>query len=344
MGAKCGDERLEGIGRRKDGRVNKTAVVIPNYNGIKFLSDCLDSLCRQSVRDFDVIVVDDCSTDESLNLIECNFSWVKCVKREENGGFAAAVNDGIRYAKALEAEFIILLNNDTVADEFFVEKMTAALKEDKKCFSVQAKMLSLKEPDIIDDAGDFYTVLGWAYARGKGKKASKYNKSGRIFAACAGAAIYRAEVFDVIGYFDETHFAYLEDIDIGYRAGLYGYYNKYEPKAVIYHAGSATSGSRYNAFKIRLAARNSVLLIYKNQTILQVVLHFLPLTIGFIVKQVFFIMKGYGKIYHKAVLEGLKLCSATEMKQKKIGILKGHFADACRLELQLWANVLRKIM
>lgn len=328
---------------RKDGSVSRTAVVIPNYNGIKFLADCLNSLKTQSVQDFDVIVVDDCSTDESLNEIACNFSWVKSVKRIENGGFAAAVNDGIRYARENGAEYIILLNNDTVADSFFVERLVKAIETDSKIFSVQAKMLSLKEPEVIDDAGDFYTVLGWAYARGKGKYASKYNKRSKIFAACAGAAIYRGDVLEEIGGFDEAHFAYLEDIDIGYRAGLYGYANMYEPEAVVYHAGSATSGSRYNEFKIRLAARNSVFLIYKNQTVLQIILHFLPLLTGFIIKQLFFMLKGYGKVYHKAVLEGLKQCGTPEMKAQKVGVVKGHFKDACRLEWELWINILRKL-
>ena len=324
--------------------MSKTAVVIPNYNGIKFLADCLNSLKEQSVHDFEVIVVDDCSTDTSINEIECNFSRVQCVKRIENGGFAAAVNDGIRCAKENGAEYIILLNNDTVAETHFVEKMVEAISEDVNIFSVQAKMLSLKEPDLIDDAGDFYTVMGWAYAAGKGKMASKYDKKRQIFAACAGAAIYRMSVLEEIGYFDETHFAYLEDIDIGYRAKLYGYVNMYQPEAVIYHAGSATSGSRYNAFKIRLAARNSVYLIYKNQTLLQIIWHFMPLLAGFVVKQLFFILKGYGKVYHKAVLEGLKGCSHPDMKEKKLGLMKGHFMDACKVEWQLWINILRKIM
>lgn len=324
--------------------MSKTAVVIPNYNGIKFLPDCLNSLKQQSAKDFDVIVVDDCSTDESINEIECNFSLVKSVKRSKNGGFAAAVNDGIRFAKKLGAEYVILLNNDTVADVAFVEKVTEALEADEKIFSVQAKMLSLKEPEVIDDAGDFYTVLGWAYARGKGKSTEKYNQRGRIFASCAGAAIYRMSILEEIGCFDEAHFAYLEDIDIGYRAGLYGYYNMYEPNAIVYHAGSATSGSRYNEFKIRLAARNSVYLICKNQTILQIIWHFFPLLAGFVIKQLFFIMKGYGKVYHKAVLEGLKQCKTKEMKAKRVGIVKGHFMDACRLEWELWINILRKIM
>ena len=329
---------------RKEGSVSKTAVVIPNYNGIKYLADCLNSLRNQSVQDFDVIVVDDCSTDESLSEIECNFSEVISVKRDKNGGFAVSVNDGIRLAKENGAEFVILLNNDTVAEETFVEKLVNAMEEDERIFSVQAKMLSLKDPEIIDDAGDFYTVLGWAYARGKGKNALKYAKKSKIFAACAGAAIYRVSVFEEIGMFDEEHFAYLEDIDIGYRAQLYGYTNVYEPGAVVYHAGSATSGSRYNEFKIKLAARNSVYLIYKNQTYLQMMLHFGPVFTGFVVKQLFFMMKGYGKVYHKAVLEGLGNCSKKSIKEKRVKIPKGHFKDAVCVECQLWMNIVRKIL
>lgn len=324
--------------------MSKTAVVIPNYNGITFLADCLNSLKTQSVQDFDVIVVDDCSTDESLNEIKCNFSYVQSVKRKENGGFAVAVNDGIRLAKQKGAEYVILLNNDTVADVFFVEKMIKAIEADSNIFSVQAKMLSLKEPEVIDDAGDFYTVLGWAYARGKGKNAAKYNKKGRIFAACAGAAIYRMGILDEIGCFDEAHFAYLEDIDIGYRARLYGYDNVYEPEALVYHAGSATSGSRYNEFKIRLASRNSVYLIYKNQTLLQKIFHFVPLTVGFLVKQLFFSLKGYGKIYHHGVLEGLKMCRTPGTKEKRVGRLPGRFGVLLRIEWELWINILRKIL
>lgn len=324
--------------------VSRIAVVIPNYNGIKYISACLNSLKEQSVQDFEVIVVDNHSTDGSKNEILCNFSWVKCVQRIENGGFSVAVNEGIRQAKQDGAEFVILLNNDTVADSCFVEHLVSAIEEDGKCFSVQAKMLSLADKDKIDDAGDFYTVLGWAYARGKGKSALKYNKESKIFAACAGAAIYRTEIFDKIGYFDEAHFAYLEDIDIGYRANLYGYYNKYEPKALVYHAGSASSGSRYNEFKIRLAARNSVFLIYKNQTVLQQILHFAPHLCGFIIKQMFFAIKGFGRVYHAGVMEGLKMCRTLNMKQKRIRYIKGQFGAACKVELSLWLNILRKIV
>ncbi len=324
--------------------MSKIAIVIPNYNGIEYIANCLNSLQKQSVADFDVIVVDNHSMDGSKELVLKEFPEVICVERDNNGGFSVAVNVGISKAKELGAEFVFLLNNDTVADAGLIEKLVQAIESDDNIFSVQAKMLSLKEPELIDDAGDFYTVLGWAYARGKGKSAKKYQKRTRIFAACAGAAMYRMEYFDKIGLFDELHFAYLEDVDIGYRARLYGYDNMYEPDAIVYHAGSASSGSRYNEFKIRLAARNSVYLIYKNQTILQKILHFVPMLCGFLIKQFFFILKGHGKVYHEAVMEGIKMCRTETAKSARIGLVSGHLKDALKVELELWGNIFRKLL
>lgn len=324
--------------------MSKIAIVIPNYNGIEYIANCLNSLQKQSVTDFDVIVVDNHSMDGSKELVLKEFPEVICVERDNNGGFSVAVNAGISKAKELGAEFVFLLNNDTVADAGLIEKLVQAIESDDNIFSVQAKMLSLKEPELIDDAGDFYTVLGWAYARGKGKSAKKYQKRTRIFAACAGAAMYRMEYFDKIGLFDELHFAYLEDVDIGYRARLYGYDNMYEPDAIVYHAGSASSGSRYNEFKIRLAARNSVYLIYKNQTILQKILHFVPMLCGFLIKQFFFILKGHGKVYHEAVMEGIKMCRTKTAKSARVGLVSGHLKDALKVELELWGNIFRKLL
>ena len=91
------------------------------------------------------------------------------------------------------------------------------------------------------------------------RRLQRYNRACNVFSACAGAAIYRREVFEKIGYFDEMHFAYLEDIDVGYRAKIAGYYNRYCPSAEIYHVGSGTSGSKYNEFKVRLAAQQQCL-------------------------------------------------------------------------------------
>ena len=124
-------------------------------------------------------------------------------------------------------------------------------------------MLSMKNPDIMDGAGDRYNALGWAFAIGKGRPSTDYNTPMPIFSASAGAALYRKEYLQKTGLLDELHFAYLEDVDLGYRARILGYRNAYEPTAKVYHAGSATTGSRYNPFKITHSSRNNIYLIYQ---------------------------------------------------------------------------------
>mgnify|MGYP003200237087 CR=1 FL=1 len=136
------------------------------------------------------------------------------------------MNLGIREARS---SYVILLNNDTRVEAGFVKGLYDAIRKDEKIFSVSAKMLMWDKPELLDDAGDRYCVLGWAYSRGKGRPAVDYDKNVSIFSACGGAAIYRRQVFEEIGYFDEEHFAYLEDLDIGYRARIYGYENRRHP-------------------------------------------------------------------------------------------------------------------
>ena len=119
-----------------------------------------------------------------------------------------------------------------------------------------------------------------------------YSHTKKIFAACGGAAIYRRKIFEEIGFFDEEHFAYLEDIDIGYRAKIYGYHNVFEPSAIVYHAGSASSGSKYNEFKVNFSSRNSVYIVRKNMPLFQIVVNLPFLAVGFLIKTLFFVKKG----------------------------------------------------
>lgn len=293
----------------------ETTVVIPNLNGMKYLEDCLNSLYACEEQSFPVIVVDNGSTDGSVALIQEHFPQTELICFSENKGFCKAVNAGILAAKT---PYVILLNNDTTVAPGFVSYLTNSVKENAGNFSVGAKMVSMKEPEVTDDAGDFYCVLGWAFARGKGKPQSRYNKPCKIFSACGGAAIYRTDILKKLGLFDEAHFAYLEDMDIGYRARLHGYCNRFDPRAVVYHAGSASSGSRYNEFKVRLSSRNSVYLIGKNMPLLQIVINLPFLLAGFFIKYLFFVKKGFGKIYLCGLWKGLKMCFSKEAKQRKI--------------------------
>lgn len=313
------------------------SIVIPNYNGIEFLLNCLQSLQKQSYENYEIIVVDNASTDGSMMHVKEKFPEVIQIELDKNYGFSKAVNEGI---KRSTSQYVILLNNDTTVDEKFVEELVNVMEGSKNIFSCQAKMLQMYESTRIDDAGDYYCALGWAFARGKGKSASLFQENTKIFAACAGAAIYRREVFEQIGYFDEAHFAYLEDIDIGYRARINGFKNRYAAKSIVYHAGSASSGSRYNEFKMELASRNSIFLIYKNMPYLQILLNLPLLLIGFFIKIMFFSKKGYGKTYLVGLKKGIQMAN----KLKKVKFDFKNIGNYASIQLDLWMNTIRRFV
>ncbi len=317
----------------------KTTVVIPNYNGIKYIDGCLRSLYKGSVHP-EIILVDNGSTDGSLSLVKEKYPLVKVIEFTENTGFSKAVNAGIRMART---EYVLLLNNDTVSGQEMTACLEKAMDDDPGIFSAGAKMINLHDRNKLDGAGDFYCALGWAYARGKDKPVDSYDKEDRIFSACAGAAIYRRGLFDKIGYFDENHFAYLEDIDIGYRANIYGYPNKYAPEAEVFHAGSAVSGSRHNEFKVKLSARNSIYLIYKNMPFLQIIINFPLLLAGYLIKFLFFSLKGMGGAYGKGLLEGIKLSVSGEGRKNKVKFRIRNIKNYLWIQGQLWINILLRL-
>ena len=313
----------------------EVSVVIPNFNGIAFLDSVLASLEGQTLSNFEVILVDNGSTDGSCSFVTANYPWVHLIELTENFGFCGAVNAGIRAAKA---PYVLLLNNDTEVKEDFVEEMLAAIRRHKNAFSCGARMVQYHDRDRLDDVGNYYCALGWSFARGRGKDIHAYETEDKIFSACAGAAIYRKKIIEKIGYFDEEHFAYLEDTDIGYRARIYGYENWYAPKAIVYHVGSGTSGSRYNQFKTRYSSRNNIYLIYKNMPLLQIILNLPFLAVGFLIKFLFFAVKGMGKEYAAGIKNGFSI----SMKNKKVPFRIKHLPNYCKIQLELWINIIRR--
>lgn len=318
--------------------MQSATVVIPNLNGMKYLKDCLDALMEQSRQDFTVLLIDNGSSDGSADYVESHYPEVEVCRFETNQGFCRAVNEGIMRART---PYVILLNNDTVCDATFVEELVRAMDENPDCFSCASRMVQMHKPELIDDAGDFYSAFGWAFARGRGKKAASYDKMCRIFSACAGAAIYRRAVFSEIGLFDEVHFAYLEDVDVAYRARIAGYKNLYIPAAVVRHVGSATSGSVYNEFKIRHSSRNSIYLIYKNMPWLQILINLPFLAAGFLIKIAFFARKGFLKEYVTGLGRGAALCR--ENQDKKVGFCRKNLKNYLRIQLELWVNIVRRL-
>lgn len=306
----------------------KVTIIIPNYNGKHFLRPCLESLSKQNYQEFEIIVVDNHSSDGSITFMNENYPEIKIIAMDKNRGFCAAVNAGIRQAAT---PYVILLNNDTIAEPHFVEELMRAIQQSPRIFSVSSKMVQMYHPELIDSAGDLYTLAGWSICRGTGRPISNYTKPDEIFSACGGAAVYRRSVFRRIGLFDESHFAYLEDMDIGYRARIYGYENRYCPTAIVRHVGSGTSGSKYNSFKVKLSARNSVWLIYKNMPFPQLLLNLLPLSAGYLLKALFFCKIGFGKDYIEGVTEGLH-----SMKHcKKISFRFHHIGSYFKIEKDL---------
>ena len=315
-------------------------VIIPNYKGIKFIENCLSSLYEQveGTPSYEVFVVDNASKDGSVELIREKFPQTRLVCLEENTGFCHAVNVGIENSESL---YVLLLNNDTKVYPDFIKQLYAPMegqKAGRKVFSVSAAMLMWDKPELVDDAGDVYTIMGWAFSRGKGKPYANYQKRARIFSACGGAALYRRDVLDEIGLFDEKHFAYLEDLDLGYRARIYGYENLYEPKARVVHFGSASTGSRYNAWKTKRAAANSVYVIAKNLPLLFKVLHFPFLLVGYGIKFLFFVKKKMGRQYLLGVCEGLRLSISPEGRKKRVPFQIKHLWNYLSIEIDLVAG------
>ena len=304
-------------------------VVIPNYNGLRFMEDCFAALDLQVYRHFKVLVVDNGSTDGSVEWLKER--GVPTIFLEKNTGFSGAVNVGI---KAADTPYVILLNNDTEPEPDYVGELVRAIGRSERIFSVSPKMVQMFNRELMDDAGDMYCVLGWAFQRGVGRSARKYNRACRVFSACAGAGIYRKCVFEEIGYFDEMHFAYLEDMDVGYRAKLYGYDNVFCPEAVVYHVGSGTSGSKYNSFKVKLAARNNVYLNYKNMRGWQLLLNSPCLLAGTFVKFLFFKKMGFGKDYVAGFLEGIR----TLKNCKRVPSFKGRLKREIGIQIELIAG------
>ena len=252
----------------------KASVIIPNLNGAGWLRDSIESIWAQTEQDFELIVIDNGSTDESLAIARsyCGHNRYTLIENADNTGFSHAVNQGIAIAKG---EYAVLFNNDAFA-----------------------------EPELADDAGDYVTILGFACKRGDGLRASRYTKPCRIFSACGGAALYRKSILDEIGVFDELFFAYYEDVDLSWRANSYGYKNVYCPTAKCRHICGATTGAvRYNPFKSIQSGRNSILLPYKNQPLLMLVLNFIPMLLGYLLKVVMFRLRGFGNDYAKGFHE-----------------------------------------
>lgn len=301
-------------------------IIVPHYSKVELLKKCIYHIYEQDVDYFDVLVVDNGSEDSSVDFIketEKKYDNFHSILLSENLGFAIAVNKGIQYAIDNKYRWSILLNNDAFISTNFVKNLYNAICNNKNYFAVSSLMLSYNEKNIVDDFGDNYNLLGYAYQRYTGQDISVVKSNSAVFSACAGASIYDNKKIEKVGLFDEKFFAYLEDVDLSYRARLMGYKCITEKNAICYHMGSATTGSKYNELKVRLSARNNIFLIYKNMPTLQILINIVPLLLGILFKQIFFIRIGYGLDYFFGLIDGIRGLRDIERNDfKKINPLK----------------------
>lgn len=279
----------------------KVTVIIPNYNGVRFLPDCLVSLRRQTFTDFSVMVVDNGSSDESIHFLAEAYPEVQVIALNRNRGFAYAVNAGIR---ASNTPFILLLNNDTILKPDCLAHLLKGISKSEHIFSAGARVVQMNDPQLMDTTGDFYSLFGYAFCRGQG--ISDYPRtSGEVFTNCGCAVLYRRALLAKTGLFDPEFFAYLEDVDLGMRARRLGYRNLYVPEAVVRHVGSGTTGAKYTEFKVFYSARNNFWLRRKNLTVAQRILHAPFFATGLLLKYFFFRKLGLQRAYRKGCLRGM---------------------------------------
>jgi hypothetical protein len=309
------------------------SVIVLNYNGRGFLNGCLTSLASQTYSDFEVIVVDNGSRDGSPEYIEENYPWVRLAKNNENLGFAGGTNAGIRAAKG---EFILTLNNDSRADSRFIEELIKPMA-DPEVGVCAAKMLF---PDgRINSAGICISRSGAAWDRGMFEPdRGQYEFMEEVFGACAGAALYRREMLDEIGLFDEDFFLYLEDVDLAFRARLAGWKCLYVPGARVIHHHGGTAG-----------VGSDLAVYYGNRNIVWYPIKDFPFrllitSLPFIVARnlaviPYYALRGQGGVILKSKLDALK--GVVKMMEKRKDVVRRADYSQINRFVEIWGGIKR---
>ncbi len=274
------------------------SVIIINHNGKEHLEACLKSLAAQTLGqdEFEVILVDNGSNDGSVEYLEANFPAVRVLKLTENTGFSKAANEGFR---ASLGELAVFLNNDTEAQPAWLSELKRAAEEHKNFAFFASKMLFFDRREIIDSAGDYFSVLGHGVKRGHGQKdTGQFDREEEVFGACGGAAMCSRQAFLDAGGFDEKFFAYCEDVDLNFRLRRAGHKCLFVPAAVVYHklGGTAKVQSDTHTYYTQ---RNQEIVLKKHASRKTKILHFLYNIYSFLKH----LLRGKAGIFIKAKLD-----------------------------------------
>jgi GT2 family glycosyltransferase len=236
------------------------SVIIVTYNGLSHLKECLDSLRLQTLKNFEAVLVDNASTDGSVAFVKENYPEVRVIENRENLGYGGGNNCGISQARG---RYVVLLNNDTKVDARWLERLCEAAEKDRTIGMCASKILDYYNPEIIDNTGLLIYRDGVARGRGRLERdAGQYSLREEVLLPSGCAGLYRREMLDEIGLFDEDFFLYVDDVDIGFRGRLAGWRCMYVPEAVVYHKYSATT-EPYSPLKAYLVERNRIWVVMK---------------------------------------------------------------------------------
>ena len=247
------------------------SIIIPHWNGIETLSECLTSLTKTNYKPFEIIVVDNCSTDGSQEWVKANYPNITLIENSENYGYAGGCNHGI---KATNGELVVFLNNDTIQDPMWLSHLVDFILQNPEIAALQPKILNYFDKSIFDyagGAGGYMDIFGFPFARGRifieqEKDQGQYNNNKQCFWASGTALMVRKKLFIEAGKFDETFFAHMEEIDLCWRLQAMGYQVWSNPESVVFHK-NAVSLPMQTHKKYYLNHRNSLLMLFGNYSI-----------------------------------------------------------------------------
>ena len=295
----------------------QASIVIATWNSAAHLSRCLESLRIQTYKNFEIIIVDNGSSDGSVDKIKDNHPELNiCIKKlGSNTGFATANNIGARFSRG---KWIALLNADAFPEPGWLENLLKATEQHPHAFFA-SRQIQANAPNLLDGEGDAYHISGLAWRRNYGLPLQKKDEIEEIFSPCAAAALYPRQAFLDVGGFDEDYFAYHEDVDLGFRLRLQGFRCYYVPQAIVYHVGSAST-SKKSDFSIYYGHRNLEWTYYKNMPSILFWLFFpvhLLMNIFFIA---YLTSGGHGKVIWRAKIDALKGFKKMQRKRKEIQV------------------------
>lgn len=294
----------------------KISIIIVIWNAGEHFSSCLSALSRQTEKEFEIVVIDNGSTDGVVEDLSCGPEFHIAVKKmEKNLGFAVANNLGARLARG---EWIVLLNADAYPEPDWLEQLLKTAKQNPDYNFFSSRQIQYNSPHLLDGAGDDYHVSGLAWRRYYNHTREEYGlKQEEVFGACAAAAMYRREDFLKVGGFDEDYFSYFEDVDLSFRLRLAGGKCLYVPQAVVHHVGSASTG-KISDFVVYHGHRNLVWAYFKDMPSylfwVYLPLH-LVMNLYFMIS---FILKGKGQAILKAKWDALRGLPASLRKRRMI--------------------------